>query len=224
MNKYMTMIHGENIYDNFPHKDYEFDDQGWNGHKAKPLFEKLIKKTKPSLIIEVGTWKGQSTMEMGKILRDNNIDCTIICVDTWLGSIEHRFSKTSAHNISSYTKHGWPNLYYQFLANVIHSGLEKYIVPLPSTSLMGADYFYTKSVKADLIYIDAAHDAFNVFHDVHNYYQLLRNENSIIFGDDAKHPPVIEGVNQFMKHNDMGDKKLFKDIEQDKWWIDYSES
>ena len=121
----MEAIHGEDIYKDFPHNDYAFDDQGWNG--KVPLFETLIKETNPSLIIEVGSWKGQSALTMAKILDDNDMDCNIICIDTWLGSLEHRKSNKKHHNITSYTKHGWPVLYYQFLANVVHSGFEKYI-------------------------------------------------------------------------------------------------
>lgn len=41
---------------------------GWNGNK--PIFRELIEKIKPTTIIEVGTWKGQSAITMGKTVKE----------------------------------------------------------------------------------------------------------------------------------------------------------
>ena len=66
------------IYDNFT--PLPPDITGWNGNN--PLFGQFIDLTKPSRIIEVGTWKGQSAINMGLHIRKTGQKCTITCVDT----------------------------------------------------------------------------------------------------------------------------------------------
>ena len=41
------------------------DSHGWNGNNS--IFESLIEECKPSIIIEVGTWKGQSAIKTHKL-------------------------------------------------------------------------------------------------------------------------------------------------------------
>ena len=55
---------GDNIYEGLALLSEDI--RGWNGNE--PIFERLIRKTMPSVIIEVGTWKGQSAINMAKYL------------------------------------------------------------------------------------------------------------------------------------------------------------
>ena len=60
-----------NIYKDLPF--FEKDLTGWGGEH--PIFEKLILNLKSQLpiIVEVGTWKGQSAINMANILKKNDI-------------------------------------------------------------------------------------------------------------------------------------------------------
>jgi predicted O-methyltransferase YrrM len=67
----------------------EKDTQGWSS--TGESFNEAIKKLKPKTIIEVGTWKGASAINMAKLtlaegVRD--VELEVICVDTFLGSYE----------------------------------------------------------------------------------------------------------------------------------------
>jgi hypothetical protein len=64
---------GNHIYDNL--NLLPEDLQGWNGNDE--IFEALILETNPNIIIEVGTWKGQSTITMGKTIKKHNLSSTI---------------------------------------------------------------------------------------------------------------------------------------------------
>ena len=58
-----TQIFGhENIYSEFIYEEKNVDLQGWGSKHV--IFEYLLQKIKPNLIIELGTWKGASAIHM----------------------------------------------------------------------------------------------------------------------------------------------------------------
>jgi hypothetical protein len=188
------------IYNNFRPLPLELS--GWNGNK--PIFRELIEKIKPTTIIEVGTWKGQSAITMGNAVREFGLNTTIHCVDTWLGAIEFWTTgrNTSERNLS--TINGYPQVYYQFLSNVVHNNLQNVILPFPNTSENGYRYFKYNNITAQMIYIDASHEEDDIYKDLNNYYELLEN-NGILFGDDYQKdwPGVINSVNRFTQEKNM---------------------
>lgn len=189
------------IYGELPTKSYlPADNQ--NFLTDVDCFSSLIKITQPQIIIEVGSWKGHSAIKMAQSLQKLGIhSARILCVDTWLGSLEHW--ENGKWRAQLYLKHGYPTLYERFLNNVIHSGFKDYIIPFPMISSMAATFFQHKSIKADLIYIDAAHDYESVKSDLQNFYPLL-SEDGIIFGDDYPYPPTGEAARDFAKTQGLG--------------------
>ncbi|MDX2270843.1 MAG: class I SAM-dependent methyltransferase [Cyanobacteriota bacterium] len=200
-------------YDHFHPNQYPLDLQGWGSHH--PIFEKLITTTEPKVIIEVGTWKGASALHMASLLREKSLDSIIICVDTWLGGIEHlmRTDDFSREQFTKSLQNGYPTLYFQFLANVSHLELQDYIIPIPNTSTIASKYLAAFDVQSDLIYIDAGYDEESVFQDISHYWKLLK-PNGIIFGDDWDPGwyGVICAVNQFSKEQSIPFKHF-----QGKW-------
>jgi glycosyltransferase involved in cell wall biosynthesis len=204
----------ENPYTYFNYRDYPLDLQGWGSND--PLFEQLIDQIKPQIIIEVGTWKGGSAVHMAKLLQDKNIDSTIICIDTWLGAIEHL---SGEYTLGLSRKNGYPTLYYQFLANVMYNNLHNSIVPLPIPSNIAARWLQQKDFKADLIYIDASHEADDVYADIIQYWQLLK-PNGVMIGDDyadPNHIGVRVAVHKFIKECNLTLKTA-----GNKWWLQKS--
>jgi predicted O-methyltransferase YrrM len=188
------------------------DLSGWNGNCK--IFKTLIEKIKPSTIIEVGTWKGQSAINMANIIQQNNLNCNIYCVDTWLGALEFWGFACDTPDRNLLQKNGYPQIYYQFLSNVVHTNTQDIILPFPCTSLIAARFFKNKKISADLIYIDASHDEFDVYHDIKNYYSLL-SENGIIFGDDyITFPGVALAVNKFTE-----EMNLSLNLTEHNFWI-----
>jgi SAM-dependent methyltransferase len=177
------------------------DISGWNGNSV--VFHQLIDEIKPKIIIEIGTWKGQSAINMARYIKENKYETKILCVDTWLGALEfwHEAKETPERNLL--LKNGYPQIYYQFISNVIHSGVQDIILPFPNTSDIAFKYFLYNNIKANLIYVDASHDEDDVYRDIKNYYQLLEN-NGIIFGDDYYGwPSVNKAVNNFLTRNNV---------------------
>jgi hypothetical protein len=188
------------------------DTSGWNGNSE--VFVKLITEIKPKTIIEVGSWKGQSAINMGKTTKELGLGTTIHCVDTWLGAIEFWSSLKETEERNLLLRHGYPQIYYQFLSNVIHNGLQDTILPFPNTSENGFRYFRDIKLTADLIYIDASHEEEDVYKDVNNYFTLL-NAGGIIFGDDyVSWIDVKKSIDRFVK-----EQNLTLEILENNFWV-----
>lgn len=182
-------------YAGFPLDDWPEDLQGWGSDH--PLLPQAIRALRPRLIVEVGSWKGRSAVAMADACRQLDLTTTIVCVDTWLGSPEHFLGHQKAElRPSLHMAHGYPRLYFQFVANVLHRGHEARIVPLPQTSDNGAEILRRIGARPDLVYIDAAHEEQPVLQDLRAYFPLLA-DGGVLIGDDYKHGPVARAAHRF---------------------------
>ncbi len=167
-----------------------FDPHGWYGHHA--VFRKLIRKSRAKVAIEVGSWLGASTRDIAKLLPGNGV---VYAVDTWKGSVEHQPGEPYTHPAIHY-------LFQQFLSNVIHEGLQGKIIPVRAASIEAAERLAQLNIKADFIYMDAAHDYNSVYQDLRAWYPFLR-EGGIFCGDDYTWPGVAQAVQQFAQENNL---------------------
>ncbi len=206
----MSLLHKTNPYEGFDYKALPFDAHGWGGQS--PAFRELITKLKPRLILEVGTWKGASALEMATALRDTGLPAQIVCIDTWLGALEFWTDHSDPQRYQSLAlKHGYPSVYYQFLANVCHQGFQDRIVPFPQTSATAALWFRKFGITADMIYVDASHEEEDVYQDLCSYWEIV-SDHGILFGDDYSWDGVRLAVERFAKEE--GRKVEFN---ADKW-------
>lgn len=167
------------------------DYRGWN--HDRPTFAALIDQIRPTTIIEVGCWKGMSTITMARKCKDLGLLTTIYCVDTWLGAIEFYTQPNPDRDLCK--QFGYPTVYFQFLSNLIHAGVVSMVEPLPLPSNLA----YEILPQADLIYIDASHKKEDVIDDIRHYLPLLK-PGGVIFGDDYGNPDfpgVKEAADQF---------------------------
>lgn len=157
---------------------------GWNGTSG--IFKNLIEKIRPATIIEVGSWHGQSSITMALAVKELGIDTKIYCVDTWLGALEFMggpgsITSNGDHSRDLQPRDGYPQVYYTFLQNIKDHGVDDIIIPVPQTSLIAARWFKKHGITAELVYLDASHDAEDVELDVKNYLPICTNT---LFGDD----------------------------------------
>ena len=210
-------------YKGFDHTKYALDLQPqWGG--TSPIIKELVKTVKPELIIEVGSWKGQSAITMAETMKEIKINGKIICVDTWLGGFKSRLIPEYAEALKC--RNGYPQVYYQFLANVIKAGFEKTIIPLALSSDGGAEVLQRKKVQAELIYIDAGHTFEGTMSELRNFYPLLK-KGGVIFGHDYNWSSVRQAVITFSailkaqglpyKIKAFGDELVYGD--NNKFWV-----
>ncbi len=118
-----SLLHRDEIFGGFDFKKHPLDLRGWGSES--PAFRELILAQKPRLIIEVGTWKGGSALEMARVLDEANLPAAILCIDTWLGALEFWTDLADPERHGSLQlQHGYPSVYFQFLANVCHRGAQ----------------------------------------------------------------------------------------------------
>lgn len=177
---------------------YQYD---WDSHHE--WFEAAIAEVWPDVIIEVGSFLGISAIHMGSLLKKAGTDSAILCIDTWLAE-RQLWSRPEIREALMF-RHGRPNVYYSFLANVLDAGLTDYIVPMPMHSTGAALYLKDLGIDAPLIYIDGNHEAGEVYADLAAYWDRLRTGGIMLIDDyiPSKKPGhmftgLVNDVNRFV--------------------------
>jgi hypothetical protein len=208
-----TMLHAVDPYEGFDASAYPTDLHGWGSDSS--AFRELIQAVKPKLHIEVGTWKGASAIRMAEEVAAAGLETQILCVDTWLGALEFWTDQDDPERYKSLQlRNGWPQVYYQFLANVCHKGHQRRIVPFPQTSSTAALWLRYFGFTAELIYVDASHEEDDVYGDLIAYWEVLA-PGGILFGDDWSWDGVRLAVLRFAQQFDLTYRFV-----ADKWVLD----
>jgi predicted O-methyltransferase YrrM len=190
----MQRIHGSDVYAGFVPMFPE-DRQGWNSQH--PVFDQIIRAIRPGIVVDVGVWKGASTIYLAELMKSTGIAGTVIAVDTFLGSVEH-WDRNSGFAALIPRRFGMPLLYDQFLSNVVRCGAQDRVVPLPQTSTTASLLLRRVGVQAGLIHIDASHEYEDVLRDARAYWDILA-PGGFLVGDDYDQywPGVVQAANQF---------------------------
>lgn len=201
LNHLLERIHPGNPYEGFDGGGLDYSAGEHQGHD-QGLMAALILAVRPRLIIEVGSWKGGSAIQMASVLRRRGWGCRtkLICCDTWLGtSTDLKSGRLTLQN-------GYPTVYREFMHNVIQAGVSSIVIPIPAPANIGSKFLSHLMDReamppADLIFVDGNHDYDDVAADVRNFFPLL-SPGGLMFGDDYGWPGVKKAVNEFaVAHN-----------------------
>lgn len=169
----------------------------WSWNYDQDFLQSIYRRLPhPALMVEVGTWLGRSAIGAAEFYRQQLgwHDFTLICVDTWLGSLEHW---TEPARFGGFERsHGRPDLYEHFLSNVVNAGLQDHILPLPQTSATGARILNFFRLRPDWVYLDASHEPEDIRQDLKLYWPLVA-QGGVLFGDDWNWPAVRNAVIDF---------------------------
>lgn len=124
-------------------------------------------KDVPAYGLECGTWMGESA-EWALSHIFTHPDSHYICVDTFEGSAEHHLAGIDCSTIEADTRERLARFVPRF---TIEKGYSNEVL----RKFTGA--------KLDFIYIDAAHDSFNVLRDAMLAFDLLKVGGVMIFDD-----------------------------------------
>jgi len=114
-----------------------------------------------------------------------------------LGSVEHWDRNSGFAGLVPH-RFGMPQLYEQFLSNVVRCGAQDRIVPLPQTSSAAGMLLRRLGIQAGLIHIDASHEYDDVLSDARVYWDILAPGGFLVGDDyDPAWPDVIKAANQF---------------------------
>ncbi len=154
--------------------------QGWMSHAELTFLAETASKCEGDFV-EIGSYKGRSACAIAPHLKGH-----LYCVDIW----------------SECGTDGW---YY----DVFTENTKQYenIIPVNRSSIMAAREFAAKGMKFGAIFIDAAHDHFNVRQDINAWRPLLA-EGGVFCGHDydfIHHPDVKTVVDQMLGPVDVVD-------------------
>lgn len=182
MTIYQTLLekihHNQSPYSDFPVGFWAgtwYNDSG----ARREMFLKAIDRVNPGLIVEVGSFVGESAIFMAEHLKKRKQDSAILCIDTWMGGIDH-WEKRPADLKFWF---GRPSLYYQFMGNVIQRGHQDIILPLSLDSLNGARLLKLLGIVPSLVYVDASHEEGDALRDYEAYWELLPQGGGLLCDD-----------------------------------------
>ena len=171
--------------------------KGWGSNGA--VFDNLIKRLRPRVIVEVGTFLGASAIHMAELTHRLGLSTQILCVDDFRGwaGFRDRFKEIPMLN-------GDVLLYYQFLQNVVTFNQTGSVLPVPFSSGSALMKLCEWGVFADLVEIDAGHDFISAWADINRGNRILR-PGGVIFGHDyftaADNRGVRRAVDLFARIN-----------------------
>jgi len=170
---------GNDPFDGFPTDRYALDTQGW-GSEHHYLVE-AMDMIRPHIVVEVGVWKGGSSLTMARRMKDLGLDSVVISIDTWLGSWEHWQNDEWFGMLGM--EHGRAALMGIFMNNAIQLGLKDYIIPLPLDSLNAVRVLRHFNIYPDVVHIDGGHDYDAVYADLRVWWDMV-NPGGLLIGDD----------------------------------------
>ena len=169
------------------------DITGWNS--TGPIFAEVINRIRPTVEIEVGSWKGASAIHAANLTRALGLDTRIYCVDLWVPPIGVGLGEFPRTHIPE--RFDAPTFYHQFLFNVAHAKCDDRIIPVRGLTVPIAACLGAWGVVADMIYIDALHTEEGCYADIAAYWPLLR-KGGVMLGDDfSSHVGVRRAVQRF---------------------------
>ena len=194
------LFFGSDPLKDFPAHRFPTDLQGW--HSQHPYLTRAIAEVKPTVVVEVGVWKGASVVTMAKEIQRQTLDTAVIAIDTWLGSSEHYLWEKFIPDLDF--EFGYPRLYHKFAANICNEGLADIVVPLPLDSINGFQLLKEKGIRPDVLHIDAGHDYMSVMGDLKAWWPQL-TPGGVLIGDDyfkswlgkGKWPEVRQAFDEF---------------------------
>lgn len=182
-------------YAGFPVK--EWAGTWYNDHGAfRPMFKTAIEQANPGVIVEVGSFVGESAIHMANVCKQQGRGAVILCVDTWGGGIDH-WEKVPEKLRFWF---GRPSLYYQFIGNVIAKGASDMILPIAVDSINGARLLKLLGIVPQMVYVDGSHEEGDVLRDYEAYWSLLPR-GGVMLVDDLTNwfPGVLKDFDRFCK-------------------------
>jgi MMP 1-O-methyltransferase len=151
---------------------------GWLTKKESEfLYNQAKKVSGKNAIVEIGSWKGRSTVCLGIGVKEGN-KAKIYAIDPHSDSLYEWWVGAERKNIPDKSK--VKNNYQIFLANIKKAGVGKHISPIRKTSNEAASDFQK---PIEMLFIDGSHNFFDVKLDYKLWFPKLMNKGTIAFHD-----------------------------------------
>jgi hypothetical protein len=123
------------------------------------------------LALEIGSWRGDSAVEIAAVVREYN--GTLFCIDWWKGNIDTSLEEDAKR----------VDVYSEFWNRIVRENLGDVIVPIRGRSDDVVKILRLETF--DMIYVDGDHRYTQAKKDIVNYSNLVKN-GGIFCGDDCE--------------------------------------
>jgi O-antigen biosynthesis protein len=138
----------------------------WSGHL--PLAADLIDAVKPSLLVELGTYYGESYFGFCQAIQERGIDCRTHAVDTWQGDLNTgRYGASVFEAVSAYNA-----AHYSSFSSLLRMTFDE-----------ASDRFTDHTI--DLLHIDGCHSYESVRRDFETWLPKVSKNGVILIHDIA---------------------------------------
>jgi len=148
------------------------------------------RRDEPLDILEIGSWEGRSAIFFLRFFPN----CTLTCVDTFAGSVEHGMREQWAQAV--------PEIERRFDANLAEFGAR--VEKIKSASTAALERLAQQGRRFDLVYVDGSHHSDDARADAFGAWPLVRQDGVVIFDDyewtffeDAARLPK-QGIDDFL--------------------------
>jgi len=178
------------------------------------LYKKVVESAGNEFhFVEVGSWKGRSSVFMAVEIINSGKNIKFDCVDTWEGSVEHL----------EYDEIKEKKLYDIFLNNI--ESVKHVINPVKMSSLEAVNLYGDKTL--DFIFIDASHEYEDVKRDIIAWLPKLKIGGVLAGHDYGVFDGVTRAANEIFQAHEIEISEScfiykkendFKNIEEQRQW------
>eukprot|EP00775_Hariotina_reticulata_P008500 gene8500-8682_t len=180
-------IHGSNPYFNYPNYSKRTPlPSPWTRLTpdiVKHVLGLLPAISSPMLVVEVGSFVGGSATVFGNVFREMQVNATILCIDTWQGTLSQWLLKQNMKYIKP--QFGQSTLFDLFMVNIMQAQLQDMVVPFPVPAAVGGPFLKARRYIIDLVYVDSSHEVMETYKELCTFWEVLRT-GGILLGDDYK--------------------------------------
>lgn len=174
--------------------------EGWLSPKeAKTLYKLAKNNNGHGSIVEIGSWKGKSTICLGRGSEDGN-ENQIYAIDP---------HSAPAKKLKDYLKEDETSTFHDFERNIENANLESLVTPIVDFSFNALDKV---SDPIDLIFIDGSHEYEDVLKDFQLYYPSVREGGIIAFHDTTGGGPFKVVVKELYQSGKFKNVKFIDSI------------
>ncbi len=149
----------------------------WSGHL--PFVADLVQAVRPELIVELGTYYGESYFGFCQAVEEQSVRCNCNCIDTWRGDNQGGYYGEEVYlDVESYNRQ-----HYASFSNLHRMTFDE-----------ARGSFAKESI--DILHVDGHHSYESVAHDFENWFSAVRPGGIVLLHDVSVQLPEF-GVRRF---------------------------
>jgi methyltransferase family protein len=182
--------------------DYYKQVPGW--FDFADIYDHIIARARNGAVfVEVGAYLGRSSLYLASRIQASGKRIRVYVVDLWDGWLYDDYREDSSEAPGDEKGPEWEDVFWRFIRNVRHAGVEDVIYPLKMPSEQAASLFEDGTL--DFVFLDADHSYEAVRRDVEAWFPKVKRRG-VLGGHDYLHPDfpgVRRAADEFFREQEL---------------------